>query len=187
MNMTTMSLQLNYVIFINDSLKFFINSRVERLLYRLYKMSQNTIIVQSNKVSPCPLYHRINSMEMYYCLLLLQKAPPEQKKVKTAEALDSLRLRAVEEGICGVPTLIGTQVFPDTSQGSIMEFGVVTRIVNHAPVVPEATTKNEEQEQEVTKNEEEQQPASSPKRENDDDDDDDDAPKKVVIKKRRRT
>lgn len=74
------------------------------------------------------------------------EAPPEQKKIEkvdTAEALDSLRLRAVEEGICGVPTLISAHAFPDTSQGSTMEYGVVTRIVNHVPVGPE-TIKEEQ-------------------------------------------
>lgn len=84
------------------------------------------------------------------CFLLVffphWKAPPEQKKLEkidTAEALDSLRLRAVEEGICGVPTLINVQAFPDTTQGSTSEYGVVTRIVNHVPVVPE-TMKDEQ-------------------------------------------
>lgn len=65
----------------------------------------------------------------------------------------SLRLRAVEEGIIGLPTLISAQPFPDTSNGSITEYGVVTKIVNHAPVVLEATKEEqaikEEQKPEV--------------------------------------
>lgn len=52
-------------------------------------------------------------------------------------ALVSLRLRAVEEGIIGLPTLISAQPQPDTPNGSLTEYGVVTRVVNHAPAVPE--------------------------------------------------
>jgi len=113
---------------------------------------------------------------------LVWKAPPEQKrieKVDTAEALDSLRLRAVEEGICGVPTLISVQAFPDTSQGSTTEYGVVTKIVNHVPVVPE-TKKNEQVKKEEPTAEEAIR--ASPKR-----DTPNDVVQKKVPSKRRRT
>ena len=75
-----------------------------------------------------------------------QKVPPELKKIETVDtmgALVSMRLRAVEEGIVGLPTVISAQAFPDTNHGSITEYGVVTKVVNHVPVVPETT--NDEQ------------------------------------------
>lgn len=89
--------------------------------------------------------------------LTFEKLKPNQKKISekvdTVVALVSLRLCAVEEGIVGLPTVISTQPFPDTSQGLNTEYGVVTKIVHHEPIVPEATKEEqaikEEQKAEV--------------------------------------
>ena len=76
--------------------------------------------------------------EVCHSCIFYWQAPPEQKQiveVDTAGALETLRLRAVEEGVCGIPTLISVKALPDTSQGSEAVYGIVTSIVNHTPTV----------------------------------------------------
>lgn len=70
---------------------------------------------------------------------------PEQKKILEMDiegGIETMRLRAVEDGVCGQPTLIDVRALPDTTQGSSVEYAMVTSVVNYVPLGLE-TTKGE--------------------------------------------